>query len=158
MLPLHTAIGTNVPKGVTVSILNAYPKASSLADHKGILPLHLAMKNEEIDEDVIKLILKSNLEGVNTKDKDGKSPFRKARLLVLKAMQEKIRLVERIELEINFIEERDEKQSKINKLKVEIYNLKDLSLHQELEVRLVTDQDTRCREIEEEREKKDEKL
>ena len=71
LLPLHAALNLNAPKNVIFAILNAYRGAVKCQDDKEFLPLHLAMKKEEHDQDVVTALLLLNLDGCMVKDSEG---------------------------------------------------------------------------------------
>ena len=75
VLPLHAALYTKAPKDVVLPLIHAFPEACSLADDQGMLPLHLAMIDENIDDEVVKILLQTFPAGVNIKDKVGRLPI-----------------------------------------------------------------------------------
>jgi len=143
ILPLHAVLCMKAPKDIVLPLLSAYPEACSSADDQGMLPIHLAMKDDEVDEEVIKLLLKLYPEGVNTKDKEGKLPLGRPVLLALTMLQdlerEKIKTEEKTQYESKLNEELEARTTEIKKLEDELIELKDVSSHQEYEVKLTDD-------------------
>ena len=170
ILPLHAVMCMKAPDDVLLQLINAFPEACSLADDQGMLPLHLAMKNEDVDEEVLKRLLKVNPSGVNTKVKEENFPVGRPVLLALKALQEmereKIRSEERTQIESELDEERKEKAYEIKRLQEEVSQLKDEITHghEELEVRLTSEVEMpesdleKYKQMEEESAKQQEKI
>ena len=57
------------------SILNIYPEGCSFADDQGLLPLHLAMNYDNIDDVIVKSILNINPSAVDVTDNHGRLPI-----------------------------------------------------------------------------------
>lgn len=75
ILPLHAAICLKAPKEVLLQLLNAYPQGVSSADDQGMLPLHLALRNDEVDNTFLLRLLNMYPNGIQIRDKRGRVPL-----------------------------------------------------------------------------------
>lgn len=75
LLPLHASILFRGPFDVIEALISVYPESVKSADDKGMLPLHLALRQDEIDKDIISLLLQKYPEAINTKDNKGRVPI-----------------------------------------------------------------------------------
>jgi len=95
ILPLHAALCIKAPKDIIISLCDAFPGACLHTDDQGLLPIHLALQAEDVDEEVIRVLMKGNPLGLIAKDKDGKfaigRPLAKAFDVLQELKREKIR-------------------------------------------------------------------
>ena len=75
VLPLHAAICLKAPKNVLMQMFNAYPDASCSVDDQGMLPLHLIMKNDEVDDTFLRAMLNAYPRGIQRRDRKGRVPL-----------------------------------------------------------------------------------
>merc|ERR1712194_523698 len=57
ILPLHAAICLKAPKEVLLKLLVTFPESLSSVDDQGMLPIHLALKNDEVDDTFLRTML-----------------------------------------------------------------------------------------------------
>ena len=79
LLPLHAAIIFQSPSIVISSILERYPVAATRQDDQGMLPLHLAFRHKQEDEDLLELLLLENPRAVHQKDRRDRTPLEHGR-------------------------------------------------------------------------------
>ena len=79
LLPLHAAIIFQSPHPVISALLDQYPQAASCPDDQGMLPLHLAFRHKQDDEDLIELLLVQYPQAVLAKDKRQRLPLEHGR-------------------------------------------------------------------------------
>eukprot|EP00977_Amphora_coffeiformis_P004661 scaffold1001_cov169-Amphora_coffeaeformis.AAC.8 len=79
LLPLHAAIIFQSPNAVVSSLLEKYPKAASCPDDQGMLPLHLAFRHKQEDEDLLELLLVQYPKAVLLKDNRQRVPLEHGR-------------------------------------------------------------------------------
>merc|ERR1711862_368469 len=73
LLPLHAVLCVKAPKDIVLSILHAFPYASSLPDDQGMLPIHFAMSVENVDEEIVETLLEINPSSINFKNREGRT-------------------------------------------------------------------------------------
>jgi len=166
LLPLHAVLCIKAPKDLVILIIQAFPDACALVDDQGMLPLHLAMKDPNIDEQVIKILLQVNPAAVNAKDMKGRIPLAMKGRPVLHLMymaqeleKKKIRTEEKKVFESRLCEEQVSKTNDIRKLEEEVKRLshvKEVNHRQNSELRLTSSQVRnlereleKCKQIEE---------
>lgn len=79
LLPLHAAIIFQSPNEVVSALLDKYPQAASCPDDQGMLPLHLAFRHKQEDEDLLELLLVQYPKAVLIKDKRQRVPLEHGR-------------------------------------------------------------------------------
>ena len=79
LLPLHAAIIFQSPNAVVSALLERYPHAASCPDDQGMLPLHLAFRHKQDDEDLLELLLVQYPKAVLLKDKRQRVPLEHGR-------------------------------------------------------------------------------
>jgi len=79
LLPLHAAIIFQSPNFVVSTLLEKYPAAASRQDDQGMLPLHLAFRHKQEDEDLLELLLVQCPKAVMTKDRRDRVPLEHGR-------------------------------------------------------------------------------
>lgn len=79
LLPLHAAIIFQSPNFLVSALLEKYPAAASRKDDQGMLPLHLAFRHKQEDEDLLELLLLHYPKAVMTKDKRDRVPLEHGR-------------------------------------------------------------------------------
>lgn len=79
LLPLHAAIIFQSPNFVVSSLLEKYPAAASRQDDQGMLPLHLAFRHKQEDEDLLELLLVQFPKAVIMKDRRDRVPLEHGR-------------------------------------------------------------------------------
>jgi len=79
LLPLHAAIIFQAPSFVVSSLLERYPAAASRKDDQGMLPLHLAFRHKQEDEDLLELLLVQYPQAVNLRDRRDRVPLEHGR-------------------------------------------------------------------------------
>ena len=79
LLPLHAAIIFQSPNAVVSALLEQYPQAASCPDDQGMLPLHLAFRHKQDDEDLLELLLVQYPKAVLLKDKRQRVPLEHGR-------------------------------------------------------------------------------
>lgn len=79
LLPLHAAIIFQSPNEVVSALLDKYPQAASCPDDQGMLPLHLAFRHKQEDEDLLELLLVQYPKAVLMKDKRQRVPLEHGR-------------------------------------------------------------------------------
>ena len=79
LLPLHAAIIFQSPNFIVSTLLEKYPSATSRRDDQGMLPLHLAFRHKQDDEELLELLLAQYPKAVNIKDKRDRIPLEHAR-------------------------------------------------------------------------------
>jgi len=75
ILPLHAAICFKAPKVVLLKLLKAFPEGASSVDDQGMLPMHLALKNNKVDDTFLRALLNAYPRGIQRKDKKGRVPL-----------------------------------------------------------------------------------
>lgn len=75
LLPLHAAIIFQSPSFLVSSLLERYPIAASRKDDQGMLPLHLAFRHKQDDEDLLELLLAQYPEAVIMRDRRDRVPL-----------------------------------------------------------------------------------
>jgi len=68
MLPLHALLVLKAPTKVILQILQTFTEAAKCADDQGMLPMHLALTNDDIDDRIIKELMKETPKGLLSKD------------------------------------------------------------------------------------------
>lgn len=79
LLPLHAAVIFQSPTFVVSALIDNYPAAVSRRDDQGMLPLHLAFRYKEDNEDLLELLLTQYPKGVLMKDKRDRVPLEHGR-------------------------------------------------------------------------------
>lgn len=79
LLPLHAAIIFQSPNFIVSALLEKYPSATSRRDDQGMLPLHLAFRHKQDDEELLEILLAQYPKAVNVKDKRDRIPLEHAR-------------------------------------------------------------------------------
>lgn len=79
LLPLHAAIIFQSPNFLVSALLDQYPAAASRKDDQGMLPLHLAFRHKQEDEDLLELLLVKYPKAVMTKDRRDRVPLEHGR-------------------------------------------------------------------------------
>jgi ankyrin repeat protein/phage baseplate assembly protein W len=79
LLPLHAAVIFQSPTFVVSALIDNYPAAVSRRDDQGMLPLHLAFRYKEDNEDLLELLLAQYPKGVLMKDKRDRTPLEHGR-------------------------------------------------------------------------------
>ncbi|CAB9506593.1 expressed unknown protein [Seminavis robusta] len=79
LLPLHAAVIFQSPTYVVTALIDQYPAAVSRRDDQGMLPLHLAFRYKEDNEDLLELLLTQYPKGVLMKDKRDRIPLEHGR-------------------------------------------------------------------------------
>jgi hypothetical protein len=79
LLPLHAAIIFQSPNFLVSALLEQFPAAASSADDQGMLPLHLAFRHKQEDEDLLELLLLSYPKAVMIRDKRDRVPLEHGR-------------------------------------------------------------------------------
>jgi len=79
LLPLHAAVIFQSPTFVVSALIDSYPAAVSRRDDQGMLPLHLAFRYKEDNEDLLELLLSQYPKGVLMKDKRDRLPLEHGR-------------------------------------------------------------------------------
>jgi hypothetical protein len=79
LLPLHAAIIFQSPNFVVSALLERYPGAASRKDDQGMLPLHLAFRHKQEDEDLLELLLVQYPKAVMIKDRRDRVPLEHGR-------------------------------------------------------------------------------
>jgi ankyrin repeat protein len=79
LLPLHAAVIFQSPTFVVSALIDQYPSAVSRRDDQGMLPLHLAFRYKEDNEDLLELLLTQYPKGVLMKDKRDRIPLEHGR-------------------------------------------------------------------------------
>jgi hypothetical protein len=76
LLPLHAAVIFQAPTVVVSSLLDQFPLAAAKRDDQGMLPLHLAFRHHQPqDEAVLQVLLEQYPKGVLTKDRRDRYPL-----------------------------------------------------------------------------------
>ena len=76
LLPLHAAVIFQAPTSVVTTLLDQYPLAAAKRDDQGMLPLHLAFRhNQQQDEALLELLLEQYPKGVIIKDRRDRYPL-----------------------------------------------------------------------------------
>jgi hypothetical protein len=75
LLPLHASIIFQSPSFLVSSLLERYPVAASRKDDQGMLPLHLAFRHKQDDEDLLELLLAQYPEAVIMRDRRDRVPL-----------------------------------------------------------------------------------
>ena len=78
-MPLHAAIIFQSPNAVVSALLEKFPQAASCPDDQGMLPLHLAFRHKQEDEDLLELLLVQYPKAVLLKDKRQRVPLEHGR-------------------------------------------------------------------------------
>jgi hypothetical protein len=79
LLPLHAAIIFQSPNFMVSALLEKYPAAASRKDDQGMLPLHLAFRHKQEDEDLLELLLVQYSKAVMVKDRRERVPLEHGR-------------------------------------------------------------------------------
>ena len=79
LLPLHAAIIFQSPNYLVSALLDQYPAAVSKKDDQGMLPLHLAFRHKQEDEDLLELLLVKFPKAVMIKDRRDRVPLEHGR-------------------------------------------------------------------------------
>jgi hypothetical protein len=79
LLPLHAAIIFQSPNFIVSTLLEKYPSATSRRDDQGMLPLHLAFRHKQDDEELLEILLTQYPKAVHIKDKRDRIPIEHAR-------------------------------------------------------------------------------
>ena len=79
LLPLHAAIIFQSPNFLVSALLDQYPAAVSKKDDQGMLPLHLAFRHKQEDEDLLELLLVKFPKAVMIKDRRDRVPLEHGR-------------------------------------------------------------------------------
>ena len=79
LLPLHAAIIFQSPNFLVSALLDQYPAAVSKKDDQGMLPLHLAFRHKQEDEDLLELLLVKFPKAVMIKDRRERVPLEHGR-------------------------------------------------------------------------------
>jgi hypothetical protein len=79
LLPLHAAIIFQSPNFLVSALLEQYPAAASRNDDQGMLPLHLAFRHKQEDEDLLELLLVKFPKAVMIKDRRDRVPLEHGR-------------------------------------------------------------------------------
>jgi len=79
LLPLHASIIFQAPTSVASSILDAYRLAARRQDDQGMLPLHLAFRHKQEDEDLLDSLLREYPKAVLERDKRNRVPLEHGR-------------------------------------------------------------------------------
>jgi len=79
LLPLHAAIIFQSPSFVVSALLERYPAAASRKDDQGMLPLHLAFRHKQEDEDLLELLLAQYPKAVVLRDRRERVPLEHGR-------------------------------------------------------------------------------
>lgn len=75
LLPIHAAVIFQSPTSVVEALMEKYPGGVSRVDDQGMLPLHLAFRHKQSDEDLMHLLLVQHPKGVNVGDNRGRTPL-----------------------------------------------------------------------------------
>ena len=75
LLPLHAAIIFQSPSFVVSTLLERYPAAAMRKDDQGMLPLHLAFRHKQEDEDLLELLLLEHPRAVHQRDRRDRIPL-----------------------------------------------------------------------------------
>jgi hypothetical protein len=79
LLPLHAAIIFQSPNFIVATLLEKYPGAASRKDDQGMLPLHLAFRHKQEDEDLLEMLLIKHPKAVLAKDRRDRVPLEHGR-------------------------------------------------------------------------------
>ena len=79
LLPLHAAIIFQSPNFLVSALIDQYPAAVSKKDDQGMLPLHLAFRHKQEDEDLLELLLVKFPKAVMIKDRRDRVPLEHGR-------------------------------------------------------------------------------
>jgi hypothetical protein len=79
LLPLHAAIIFQSPNYLVSALLEHYPAAVTRIDDQGMLPLHLAFRHKQEDEDLLELLLIKYPKAVMIKDRRDRVPLEHGR-------------------------------------------------------------------------------
>jgi ankyrin repeat protein len=79
LLPLHAAIIFQSPSFVVAALLERYPAAASRKDDQGMLPLHLAFRHKQEDEELLELLLLEYPKAVLQRDRRDRTPLEHGR-------------------------------------------------------------------------------
>ena len=79
LLPLHAAIIFQSPSFVVSTLLERYPAAAMRKDDQGMLPLHLAFRHKQDDEDLLELLLLEHPRAVHQRDRRDRIPLEHGR-------------------------------------------------------------------------------
>ena len=79
LLPVHAAIIFQAPNFLVSALLEQYPQASARQDDQGMLPLHLAFRHKQEDEELLELLLNQNPKAVLLKDRRDRIPLEHGR-------------------------------------------------------------------------------
>lgn len=79
LLPLHAAIIFQSPNFLVSALLEQYPAAAARKDDQGMLPLHLAFRHKQEDEDLLELLLVKYPKAVMIKDRRDRVPLEHGR-------------------------------------------------------------------------------
>lgn len=79
LLPLHAAIIFQAPNFIVSALLEKFPAAASRKDDQGMLPLHLAFRHKQDDEDLLEILLAQYPMAVMIKDRRDRVPLEHGR-------------------------------------------------------------------------------
>jgi hypothetical protein len=79
LLPLHAAIIFQAPNFLVSTLLEKYPAAALRKDDQGMLPLHLAFRHKQEDEDLLELLLVHYPKAISIKDRRDRVPLEHGR-------------------------------------------------------------------------------
>lgn len=79
LLPLHASIIFQAPSAVVISLLQSYTQAAQKTDDQGMLPLHLAFRHKQDDEELLEALLKHFPKSVRATDNRNRLPLDHAR-------------------------------------------------------------------------------
>lgn len=79
LLPLHAAIIFQAPIYVVTALIERYPTAASRRDDQGMLPLHLAFRHKQEDEELLEHLLVQNPTAVTVRDRRDRTPLEHGR-------------------------------------------------------------------------------
>ena len=75
LLPLHASIIFQAPNTVVSALLEVYTLAAKRKDDQGMLPLHLAFRHKQEDEELLQALLTEHPKAVIVKDKRDRVPL-----------------------------------------------------------------------------------
>lgn len=75
LLPLHAAIIFQAPYSVVDALLTSFPQSAMCKDDQGMLPLHLALRNQPLQFDIVEELLTVHPAAVYVQDRKGRTPL-----------------------------------------------------------------------------------
>jgi hypothetical protein len=75
LLPIHAAVIFQSPNYVIDALIEKYLGSVSRRDDQGMLPLHLAFRHKQGDEDLMHLLLSHYPKAINQRDNRGRTPL-----------------------------------------------------------------------------------